>query len=63
MTPLRIASCPNDGPTMSSCTIFTLAAILPVFNTLAKSLASSGVNPPDICEEPFGISVLTTGKE
>ena len=60
MIPLCIASCPNDGPIISSCTILTEAAILPDFSTLAKSFASSGVKFPDICELPPDISVFNT---
>ena len=61
--PLWIASWPNDGPIMSSCTIFTLAAIFPDFNTFARSFASSGVKFPEIWEFPPEISVFTTGNE
>ena len=47
----------------SSCTIVTAAAILPDFNTLAKSLASSGENPPVISELPPEMAPFTLGKE
>jgi len=63
MIPELMASCPKEGPTTSSCTICTEAAILPDFNTFAKSFASSGVKCPVICERPPVISTCTVGAE
>ena len=56
MIPALMDACPKDGPTMSSCTIWAGAGILPDFNTLAKSFACSGVKCPVICELPPVIS-------
>ena len=61
--PALIDSCPNDGPTISSCTMCAGAGILPDFNTFAKSLDCSGLKLPVMIELPPVISVLTFGAE
>ena len=42
-------------------TTSTLADILPLFSTLARSFASSGVKLPVISDEPPVISLFTFG--
>src|SRR5688572_2053096 len=61
--PWFLATSPNVGPMISSSTIFVGAGKEPALRTLARSLASSGVKFPEICELPFGISPLTDGAE
>ena len=59
--PAWIDAEPSDGPTVSSCTMVVGAGILPLFSTFERSLVSSGVNWPEICEMPLGISLWMTG--
>ena len=63
MKPIWMASAPRLGPITLLDTTLTLADILPLFSTLLRSLASSGVKLPVICDEPPVISLLTLGKE
>ena len=63
MKPCSIAVAPSDGPITLFDTTSTFADILPDFNTLARSLASSGVKLPVICELPPSMRVLTRGAE
>ena len=58
-----IDSAPRVGPTTSSDTILTFAAILPDLRTLARSLASSVSKLPVMLERPPVISVFTRGAE
>ena len=59
--PWRMDWAPSDGPTTSSCTMRTGAFIRPDFRVLARSLVSSTVKEPLICELPPVISSSTFG--
>ena len=59
--PAWMEAAPRLGPTVSSCTIFVGAGILPLLSTLARSRVSSVVKWPEICELPPVISLCTTG--
>ena len=61
--PPLIASAPNVGPTVCSCTILAGAGSLPILSMFAKSSASSTVKPPLICEVPPSITPFTCGAE
>ncbi len=63
MKPSSIAFWPSDGPITVSEMMSTLAAILPLLSTLARSLASSVVKLPVIDERPPSITLLTRGAE
>ena len=59
--PAWIEAAPSDGPTISLCTILAGAGILPLLSTLARSLVSSAVKLPVICEIPPVISFWMVG--
>ena len=59
--PALIESAPRSGPTERSSRITNGAGSAPALNSIASSLASSEVNPPDICPEPPNIASLITG--
>ncbi len=61
--PSWMACSPSDGPITVSEMMSTLAAILPLLSTLARSFASSVVKLPVICERPPSITELTLGEE
>ena len=54
---------PSEGPTTCSWMIFAGAGSLPDLRTLVRSVASSTVKLPEICELPPVISVCTVGYE
>src|SRR6266545_3754309 len=61
--PLRIESAPSDGPTVRSSSTLTGAGSAPARSTMARSVASSVVNPPVIWARPDGIRSRITGAE
>ena len=63
MTPLRIESAPSEGPTVRSSRTCTGAWSAPVRSTIARSLASSKVKPPEIWAWPEGMRSRITGAE
>ena len=63
MRPCWMDCAPSVGPTTSSCTMRAGAGIRPDFSVFARSLVSSMVKLPDICELPPEISPLTRGAE
>ena len=61
--PFRMESAPSDGPTVRSSRIWTGAGRAPARRMMARSRASSAVNPPEIWACPEGIRSRITGAE
>ena len=55
-----MASCPNEGPTISDWIISADAGNFPARSTFAKSIASFKVKFPDISERPPAIAPFDT---
>ena len=63
MRPLRIESAPSEGPTVRSSRNCTGAGSAPARRTIARSVASSVVNPPVIWARPDGMRSRIDGAE
>ena len=62
-TPLRIESCPSDGPTVRSSISFSGAGSAPLRSTFARSCASAKSNRPVIWPRPAVIGSRIVGAD